>query len=198
MSNSIEKQIRTAFAAGDLEQAAVLGIEAYGPEILGYLIATLRSEDEGGEVFAQASENLWQSLDRFAWRCSFRTWFFRLARNAASRFRATPARRAGRAIPLSRVTEVAERVRSRTQPWLRTELKDGLRRIREGLSEPDQTLLILRVDRGLSWREIAHVLADPDEEVERVSARLRKRFQALKAELRERAVAEGLLGEDGR
>jgi hypothetical protein len=74
--------------------------------------------------------------------------------------------------------------------------------LREQLPLEDQTLLILRVDRQLPWRELALVMHDGDapapeaDQLEIVAARLRKRFQAVKDKLRKLAIAEGLLGDD--
>ena len=81
---------------------------------------------------------------------------------------------------------------------MRSETKQRLRALREGLPEAEQTLLILRVDRGLGWREIAQIMAGPDagredELLERAAARMRKQFQQVKAKLRALAQAEGLL-----
>ena len=91
--------------------------------------------------------------------------------------------------------EVVASVRSRTAPWLRTEVKDKVALLRASLSEEQRELLVLRVDRDLSWEEIALILDETGEPV-KATARLRKRFQTIKDELRERARAEGLLDEE--
>jgi RNA polymerase sigma-70 factor (ECF subfamily) len=52
-------------------------------------------------------------------------------------------------------------------------------------------MIILRFDRGLSWTEVAQVLAAGGAPVD--EAALRKRFERLKKRLRELAIAEGLL-----
>ena len=62
----------------------------------------------------------------------------------------------------------------------------------------DQMLLILRVDRNLSWRDIAivmeeDVLRQDDGEVKKVETRLRKRFERVKEKLKGMAKAEGLI-----
>jgi RNA polymerase sigma-70 factor, ECF subfamily len=59
-------------------------------------------------------------------------------------------------------------------------------------------LLVLRVDRQLSWGDIALAFVDEpatcsDDERRREAARLRKRFQLGKERLAKRARAEGLL-----
>ena len=49
------------------------------------------------------------------------------------------------------------------------------------------TLLVLRVDRRMSWRDIARVMADaPDEDLDKFAATLRKRFERVKERLRDK------------
>ena len=92
-------------------------------------------------------------------------------------------------------------VRSRTLPFLRTEVKDEFARIRESLDPDDQALLILRVDREMSWDEITQVFGDSGQTAadrRRAAARLRKRFQRIKEEIQKRAAEAGLLdGDEG-
>lgn len=174
-------------------------IEGYGSEVLGFLIAWMRDDNDAFEVFAQASEDLWTGLPRFEGRSSFRTWFYTLARNAASRFRRSPHRRIGRHVPLTNAGQVADRVRSRTLAHLRTEVKDKFAKIRDALDPDDRALIVLRVDRKMSWNDIVRVLApddaDSQEGLARAAARLRKRFQVVREKIRELAKLAGLLPE---
>jgi hypothetical protein len=103
------------------------------------------------------------------------------------------ATRTGR--PVSDVAEVVERVRSETLPHLRTSVKDGFAMIRDSLEEDDRALLILRIDRQLSWRDIARSFSLDDESHEslhRLEARLRQRFRRVNEEVRTRAHEAGL------
>ena len=194
-----EAAIRAAHAAGNLEEAVRLGLERYQVEVYSFLCARLRSEADAHDVFAQVGEDLWKGIAGFAWRSSFRTWLYTLARNAAVRFERTPANQARRH---ARVSEVAEPVavdRSRTRPYLRTDIKDRFAALRAALDPDDQTLLILRVDRNLSWEEVARILhdGDPDDaELKRLASNLRQRFRQLKQRIQEQARAEGLLDDD--
>lgn len=67
------------------------------------------------------------------------------------------------------------------------------------MPEDDQTLLILRVDRGLSWRDLALVMSDgevgslSETELGSMERRVRQRFKRLKDRLRELAREDGLL-----
>jgi RNA polymerase sigma-70 factor, ECF subfamily len=198
----IEATVRDVFDQGDYDRAATLVIESFGPEILGFLAARMRSESDAYEVFSEFCEDLWRGLPGFEWRCSVRAWAYTLALRASSRFARAPHRRPGHNVPLSQATAVqrlAARTRSRTFPNMPPEAPDRLRALRERLPEEDQALLILRVDKGLSWRELALVLSPADshhvasnEDLDREAARLRKRFQLIKQKLRDWAAAEGL------
>jgi RNA polymerase sigma-70 factor (ECF subfamily) len=196
----LEGRIAGLLAAADLRGAATLSIEGYGPEVLGFLVTLFGNESDASEAFGQASEDLWAGLGRFQGRCSLRTWFYTLARNAAARLQRSPERRAARRkVSLGFVADVAERVRSQTLPHLRTDIKDRVASIRDALPEEDRALLVLRVDREMSWSDVARIHAGDDaseEELARVAARLRKRFQSIKEEIRRRAKQSGLLPDD--
>jgi RNA polymerase sigma-70 factor (ECF subfamily) len=72
--------------------------------------------------------------------------------------------------------------------YLRSEAKRRLEDLRAALDEEDRTLLILRVDRRMHWRDIAQVMADgvvDEGELVRTAAKLRKRFERIKERLRE-------------
>jgi RNA polymerase sigma-70 factor (ECF subfamily) len=189
---ALEAKLRAACQAGKLEQAATEAIAGYGPEILRYLLSLTRDEVAAGEVFSQFCENLWVGLPKFRWESSFRIWAYSLARHAWFRMLRDPHRRRERRIALSDVASVqqaAAGVRSRTATYLRTEVKDKISELRAKLDPDDQSLLILRINRKLSWTEIARVLADPDEdlpakELDKRAAALRKRFQRIKDDLR--------------
>jgi RNA polymerase sigma-70 factor (ECF subfamily) len=133
-----------------------------------------------------------------------RPWPFGVARRASLRLRRDAGRRARRELALETVPAIADlaaEVRDRTLSFLRTEAKDRFARIRDTLEPEDRALLILRVDQDLSWNDCALALADGDDlagpELTRASARLRKRFQVLKAELLELGRREGLVSRDG-
>jgi RNA polymerase sigma-70 factor, ECF subfamily len=194
-----EAVIRAAHAAGNLDEAVTLGFARYQVEVYSFLCARLRSEADAHEVFAQVGEDVWRGIAGFHWRCSFRTWLYTLARNAALRFERTPANQARRRARVSELDEPAAADRSRTRPYLRTDVKDRFAALRATLDPEDQTLLILRIDRDLGWDDIARIVHDGDADdatVRRWAANLRQRFRQLKARIQERAKAEGLLDDD--
>lgn len=192
----VEAEIARLRAAGQRKQAVTLAVESYGPEVFSFLNVMLRDHSDASDAFAQACEDLWKSLPTFQGRASMKTWFYTLGRHAASRLRRSA--HAGRLVALSEITDIADRVRSQTRPHLLTEVKTGFAAIRAALDEADRTLLALRVDRAMSWNDVARVMSDEgddasDEAIARAAARLRKRFQAVKDTIRSRAVASGLI-----
>ncbi len=192
---AVEGELRALRDARAFDAAAALAVRAYGPEILGLLVAVLRDEDDARDAFADFSEDLLRGLPGFDFRCSFRTWAYTLARHAMLRFAEARAKRRKRNLPLSQVSEVArlaEKVATTTLPFLRTDVKDRVARLRETLAPADQTLLILRVDRDMAWNDIARIVGDGGD-LERAAARLRKRYERLIEKLRELSRAEGLI-----
>jgi RNA polymerase sigma-70 factor (ECF subfamily) len=80
----------------------------------------------------------------------------------------------------------------RTKSVVRTERQRRvLEELRASLSAEDRSLLILRVDQGLSWEEVAQVLAESG-----AAARpdaLMKRYERLKERLGKLARERGLV-----
>lgn len=196
-----EEAILLSWKAQDFQAAATRALEAYGQEILSFLTSRMRAASDAEEAYSMFAEDLWKGLPGFAFRCSVRGWMYALARNAANRYATAPQRRAARNVPLSRdgvASKLVDAARSVTQVHQRTDVKDKIRGLRERLPQEDQALLILFVDRNLPWREIAMVVHERGEELDdaaldREAARLRKRFERLKVELKAMAIAEGLL-----
>lgn len=193
-----EAALRTACDSGRFDQATTLALERYGPEILGLLAARLRSDGDAAEVFSIFAEDLWRGLPGFAWRCTLRAWAHRVARNAANRYTLAGARRAAFAqpVPGEAIEAVADRVKTTTLIYLKSEVKSEIRRLRDELPPEDQLVLVLRVDKDMEWREVAQALADDDLDeaaLAREAARLRKRLQLATARLRELAAERGLL-----
>jgi RNA polymerase sigma-70 factor (ECF subfamily) len=189
-----EEQIRSRFDAGDLTGAATVALERYGSEILGFLVALHGHETDASDLFSDFCEQMWKALPRFEWLSSFRTWAYAIARHTSSRFLRSRERRAQHHVPLSAVPEIARveaRIRSQTATHLRSEVSERVSKLRAELSREDQMILVLRVDRRLAWNEIARVTLEGEtlsnEEIRRESARLRKRFELIKAKLAELA-----------
>lgn len=196
MGVELEGELAALIRDKQLDRAATQALEAYGAELYGFLVSLLGNEADAADVFSQVGEDLWRGLPSFGLGCSVRTWLYVLARHAAARFRRSPwHRRVGE----SRLDGIVERARTQTQPWLRTDVKDRFRALRDALDPDDRSLLVLRVDRGLAWEEVARVMLGVEAAdaavLGRETDRLRKRYQLLKDELRKRAREAGLADE---
>jgi RNA polymerase sigma-70 factor, ECF subfamily len=205
--SELDQRIRAALAGGDLDEATTLALEAYGPELLGFLLALLRSPVDAGDAFSDASIDVWRGLPGFQWQSSLRTWLYVLTRRAAYRLNRDPRRRGERAVPfsaVSRVSKLAVALRNTTLPRLEAQA-DALAEIRRQLDPDDQVLLVLRVDREMAWRDIAEVLDQAAgqsagqaageqgaEDQGAGAARLRKRFMRIKEQIREMAKKAGV------
>ena len=199
--DATEAEVRRAFEQDDHARAASLIVQHYGPDVLGFLCARLESRARGAEVFSMFTEDLWTGLPGFRWECSARGWTYALARNAAHRYLLEEGMRRKRTVQWDTGDWLQQpaREQTRTQPYMQTPIKDRVRALRSRLPPEDQSLLLLRIGRKLPWRELAVAFSNPEEpplsdaQLERESARLRKRFSLATARLKQLASAEGLL-----
>jgi RNA polymerase sigma-70 factor, ECF subfamily len=186
---SPDEQVAALLGQGEVDAAATLALQTFGPALLGYL-ASLLDEDDARDVFSLLAEDAWCGLPGFRFECSLRAWLFRLAWHAANRFLRDPWRRRVEPLPSSAASRLAASVVAGASQ-LPGGRRDTLRALRRRLPPEDQTLLVLRVDKELEWNEVASVLAEAGEAVE--PAALRKRFERLKDRLAALAREEGLL-----
>ncbi len=194
----LEADIRRLCVKGEVDAATTVALRGFGPEIHSFLLGFHKREQDAAEVFSEFSERVWRGLPRFDWACAFRTWAYTIARNCSLRHAVNEAKRAQKHPPLPEghfLSELAEEVRSATRSYLKTELKERVAKLRASLSTEDQMLLTLRVDRKLAWLDLARVLRADEpppsaEELQRESARLRKRFQAIKERLQALSLAD--------
>jgi len=199
----LEREVREQCAAGAIPRAAELAVRGYGPEILGFLTALLRSPDDADDVFSIWCERVLRGLPAFGWECSLRTYGYTIARNAAhnlARDRRARERRVRPALGTTEISAVEQQVRTETRPYLRTEAKTKLEELRDSLPPEDRMLLVLRLDRGLEWKDVARVMLGEEKAgdtaaLTREAQRLRKRFQLVKEQLVEAGRRAGLLGD---
>jgi RNA polymerase sigma-70 factor (ECF subfamily) len=201
--DALEGEIRRHRDGGELQRAAAVAIEGYGPEIFGFLVALHRGEEDAAEVFSRFTERLWRGLPGFDWQCSFRTWAYTIARNLSVTYRREARRHARVQVPLSGVRELSaleQKIRSETVSYLRTQRKTRIAALRESLPAEDQALLVLRIDKQLAWIDLARVMRSEDDGapldqavLKREAARLRKRFQLIKDKLYQLGRQQGLV-----
>jgi len=188
----LDQTIKGHLANQDFATAATVALDKLGPQILGYLGSQLRDDDAAYDVFGHFCEELWKSIAKFRGDSSFKTWAYKLVMHSISRYQRDGFRRRGVALASGELSALVEQVRSATPPFKRTEVKDAITRLRESLEPEEQTLLFLRIDQGLSWTEVAEIVAAKGEPVE--PAALRKRFERAKTKLRKLAEEQGIVG----
>ncbi|MFO0548377.1 MAG: sigma-70 family RNA polymerase sigma factor [Polyangiaceae bacterium] len=195
--NELAERVRALTAAGDDRGAATLVLRHLGPGVFGLLLAIHANEDDAADVFSAFSERVWRGLPGFRWESSLRGWAYVIARNESRRWLEHQRDRARRRAPISGLaSEIPPEVRTATLSLYRTENRDALAALRASLPIDEQMLLVLRVDRELSWPELARVFNDgeelSEEATKREAARLRKRFQLLKEKLLALGAERGL------
>lgn len=189
----LEATIEAHCTAERFSDAVTVALRGFGPEVLGYLSAMSRSEVDANDAFSLFCEDLWRGLPKFRWASSFRTWAYTLARHALYRLARDPERRHPKvAISGSpQLAELAVHIRTTTMLALKSEPQTKVALLREQLDPDDRTLLILRIDRKLSWQDIARVMSDEtlaEADLVRIAATLRKRFERVKDRLRKLAA----------
>jgi RNA polymerase sigma-70 factor, ECF subfamily len=189
--DALEEAIGRHLAARDFATAATAIVRGYGPEILGYLVALARDPDRAQDAFSQCCEDLWRGLPGFRGDSSARTWMYRLAWHAWLRHERRPFPRRAVGLDSAELSLLAAEVRTTTAPYLRTDVKDAVAQLRERLGSAERSLLVLRVDRALTWSEIATVMSTAEKTVD--GQTLAKRFERVKAKLRRLAEEAGLL-----
>jgi RNA polymerase sigma-70 factor, ECF subfamily len=180
----LEQNIRDHLDRGDLTAAATVAMRGYGPEVLGYLLALRDNPEDAREIFSAFSEDLWKGLGAFRGEASFRTWAYALAWHAACRFERQSYRKRVRRLATTESSKLVLEVESQT----RVERQGLVTRLRQQMTPEERTLLVLRIDRALSWDDVARVMSQPDRPL--TADAVKKRFERIKARLRRMAEEE--------
>jgi RNA polymerase sigma-70 factor (ECF subfamily) len=188
---ALDAVVARLVARGAIDEAATTLIEAVGPEILGYIRSVLRDDAEAGDAFSAFCERAWRGLPGFRGEASLRVWSYRIAWNAVLSLRKDAYRRRRERLETDVVSQLAGRIFATTAVQRERE-SSALERLKAQLTPEEQTLLTLRVDRQLSWSEVADVLAEEDGTRPGEDA-LRKRFERLKEKLAGSARDAGLM-----
>jgi RNA polymerase sigma-70 factor (ECF subfamily) len=179
--DDFDARFEEATAMKDWDAAATLLINHFGPRIHGYLRAVLRDEDLADDVFQAWAENAWKGLPSRRPEANLKAWTYRVAWNAATRtFRDGYQRRRER-FATSMASRLAESIALASRAASMARKQDRLERLRAELSPEEQSLLTLKLDRGLSWEEVAEVMAEEGAAPNETA--LRKRFQRLRERL---------------
>lgn len=186
----LDVRVHELLAGGDGSSAAELVLREMGPAVLRYVRSSLRNEELAADAFSEFAEDLWKGLGSFRGESSLKTWAFRVAWSAICRVRNDGWERRRAPLSRGRASALAEDLRTRTPVILERQAR-ALESIRARLSIEEQSLLALRIDQGLSWDEIAAVVASEGEPVH--APALAKRFQRLKERIALLAREDGLM-----
>jgi RNA polymerase sigma-70 factor, ECF subfamily len=186
---ALEETVLALVARGEIKEAVTLVLQAHGPEVVGYLENVLGDPDDARDIFQRTAEDLWNWLPQFRGG-SLRAATYRIAWHAAARFRREAWRRRRERMHTTMASRIAASITS-PESRLATKPRDRLDRLRESLEPEERTLLILRLDREMSWNEVAEVLSSDGDPVD--SAAVRKRFERVKDKLGKLAKEQGLL-----
>jgi RNA polymerase sigma-70 factor (ECF subfamily) len=188
---TLEERIQEHLVGGDPRAAATEAIRGFGPSVIRYLRSVLRDEDDAGDAFSRFAEKLWRSLPSFRGDCTLRAFCYRIAWSEAEHVRSDAYRQRRVRLRSGVASQLADEVRASSRG--RRERQAGrLAELRAALDPHEQSLLTLRIDQDLSWREIAEVLAAPGEPAP-TEAAVRKRFERTKDKVAAMARQRGFL-----
>jgi RNA polymerase sigma-70 factor (ECF subfamily) len=191
MRPEAEARIAELLDAGDREGAAATAVRELGQPVLLYLMKLVADRDVAQELFARACEKLWKGIGEFRRESSMSTWFHKIAWNAARDYRREARHRRERRLASDELVKITDAVRTSTLRFLKSDVRDKFAKIRDQLDPEDRSLLVLRVERDLKWKDIAIVMSERGRAVDERA--LRKRFERLMIRLRKLARDEGLI-----
>jgi RNA polymerase sigma-70 factor (ECF subfamily) len=189
-AQALEARIAKLIEARDWEGASTVALRGYGPMILTYLRSVLRDDDLASDVFSVFSEKLWRSIADYRGESSFATWAYRIAWFSTLEHQRAERRRREDRLSTSEVSKIVQEVRESTLSGMQTETKDRWAKIKESLDPVERSLLLLRVERELSWKEVARIMSDDGTPM--AQSALRKRFERLRVRLHKLAKEHGV------
>jgi RNA polymerase sigma-70 factor, ECF subfamily len=188
----LDEEVHHLVVAGREREAADLLLTQLSAELRPFLHRLLGDAALADEALSATGERLWRGLAKFRWDCSLRSWSYIVARREASRCRTRHRMMVGRQTTLSSADEIAA-PRGTSERVLSTTRRDILEDLRAKLSDEDRDLLVLRVERGLAWKDIAAAFLEEEgrdeDTIRREAARLRQRYRAIRVSVAAAMVA---------
>jgi RNA polymerase sigma-70 factor (ECF subfamily) len=138
-----EWAIRASLSKRDTPAAVRAALDVYGAEVFGFLCGVLADRDAAANAYADVAQRVATEVEEFRWTCSLRAWIYWIARRELD-----DRRRRGAAAGPSSTGQLDPTI---TESHRRA----GTFLLRRRLREEEREILILRVDRGLGWSELA-------------------------------------------
>jgi DNA-directed RNA polymerase specialized sigma24 family protein len=138
-ARSFEGRYRAASTAAAAREA----LDLHGPGLFGFLLGVLEDSEEARIIYADVSQRIGREIGWYQGRCSLRAWVYGLGRRELR----------DRRLRIRCTRELCGTyISEKPAP---ADLEGAIAAIRVTLSEEDREFLILRVDRGFSWQELA-------------------------------------------
>lgn len=189
-----EAAVREALARDDARRGIETTVALYGAEVFGFVSGVIDDPAAAHNIYLRFAERLRRHLALFRWHCSLRTWCYALARRETADHRDRAAGPRPSVPPSS--PGVARASVDSLGAWTTggPTLRGGIDILRAELAPEDREILVLRVDRSFSWRDVALTSLDDASEgdIQREAERLAVRFAAIKDALARAAVAHGI------
>jgi DNA-directed RNA polymerase specialized sigma24 family protein len=174
-------RVRTLLGARDDAGASREALLAYGPEIYGFVLGVLEDPASATSLYADVQKRMETELGGFVQRCSLRTWLYVLARRELR-----DRRLQGRNATVSRAPLMSGDRRMTPS--------NAISNLRTSLTQEEHELLILRVDRKLTWRDLALTelgeRAVASDQIAMAMHVVRERVESVIQRLRRAAAAE--------
>lgn len=147
--------------------AFALIVDRYVDAVYQFAYRYVRDTDEAEDVAQEAFVRAWKNLKTFDMARNFKTWLFAIAKNAALDFL-----KKKKPLLFSRIIDDEERLDNFLAPYLgNAELpdevfegklaKEGMSRALDALPPAYRTVLSMRYNDSLKFREIADALGEP-------------------------------------
>ncbi len=192
-ADQVVQEVRQALASGDVVAATLRVLDAYGAEVFGFLAGVLDDIDEAREAYSSIGERTRERLVTMGCPDDLRTCLYGLA------CRALDARRTQQDPVPRGLTSSSDPLLAPPAPPSGTRRKrpEALAHLRSKMPARDRELLVLRVDRRMTWDELATVfLGDDASESDHLREifLLRSRYRIIKSWLAREAESRGILG----
>ncbi len=176
--------------------AAEKALRIYGGEIRGWLYRRFQCHDTVNDMYSTFSLYFWTWFPSFKWESSLRTWMYSIAR------RVCYSSLTRHHEPLSQLPQNLSALIIKENKTITTYKHPDIdaayqNLIDQFLNQEEKDLLVWRIDRQMSWNEIAQILSDEgfldESELKKRATAIRVQFSRIKSKLREAAIEKGFL-----